>query len=43
MSPGDDELEVHIGAIERNAPAGAADAADAAHGVGETEAAGAAG
>ncbi|MBV1862260.1 MAG: hypothetical protein KUG77_27825 [Nannocystaceae bacterium] len=28
MTPGDDDLEVGIGAIERNAPAGAADATE---------------
>ena len=43
MTPGDDELELGIGAIERNAPAGAADAADAAEGVGAAEAVGSAG
>lgn len=42
MSPGDDELELGIGAIERNAPASAADAAEAAQGVGEVESAGSA-
>ncbi len=40
MTPGDDELELGIGAIERNAPAGAADAAD---GVAQAEAVGSAG
>jgi len=37
MTPGDDELELGIGAIERNAPAGAANAAE---GVQEAEAIG---
>ncbi|MGH1343241.1 MAG: hypothetical protein ACRBN8_16905 [Nannocystales bacterium] len=43
MTPGDDELELGIGAIERNAPAGAADATEAAAAVGETESVGSAG
>jgi len=42
MTPGDDELELGIGAIERNAPAAAADAPDATQAVGETEAVGSA-
>ena len=46
MTPGDDELELGIGAIERNAPTAAADAPDApdaTEAVGGAEAVGAAG